>query len=53
MICHIVSKKKMPVFLATIVLMTGVGCAIGPPLSGLFAESSMTWRVGFYLTIGE
>lgn len=42
----------MPVFLATIILMTGVASAAGPPLGGIFAESSMTWRVGFFLSIG-
>lgn len=53
MICHLVSKKKMPLFLATIILMTGVASAVGPPLGGIFAESSMTWRMGFFLSIGE
>jgi MFS family permease len=43
----------MPVFLASIVLMTGIASAAGPPLGGIFAESSMTWRLGFFLSIGE
>ncbi|KAK7699613.1 hypothetical protein SLS64_011567 [Diaporthe eres] len=50
-VCHVVSKKKMPLFLASIILMTGVASAVGPPLGGIFAESSMTWRLGFYLSI--
>lgn len=40
-------------FLASIVLMTGIASAAGPPLGGIFAESAMTWRLGFYLSIGE
>lgn len=43
----------MPLFLSSIVLMTGVASAAGPPLGGIFAEGPMTWRLGFYLSIGE
>lgn len=52
-ICLIASRIRMPLFLATIVLMGSVAAAAGPPLGGIFAESTYTWRLGFRLNIGE
>lgn len=43
----------MPVFLALVVLMNGIAAGVGPPLGGILVESSMTWRLGFFLSIGE
>ncbi|KAI3390552.1 hypothetical protein diail_9213 [Diaporthe ilicicola] len=50
-ICHVVSKQKMPLFLGIIISMASIAAAAGPPLGGLLAERSINWRMSFFLSI--
>ncbi|KAL2132711.1 hypothetical protein VTI74DRAFT_3449 [Chaetomium olivicolor] len=45
------TDHERPLYLAGIYCIWGVGCVLGPVLGGAFAQSSATWRWGFYINL--
>ncbi|KAI4170613.1 MAG: hypothetical protein LQ343_004845 [Gyalolechia ehrenbergii] len=45
------SEKERPTYLGLIGLVYGIGTVIGPIVGGAFADSSATWRWGFYINL--
>ena len=45
------TNHERPLYLAGIYCIWGVGCVLGPVLGGAFAQSSATWRWGFYINL--
>jgi MFS family permease len=45
------TNHERPLYLAGIYSIWGVGCVLGPVVGGSFAESSATWRWGFYINL--
>ncbi|KAK9453375.1 Efflux pump patC [Dipodascopsis uninucleata] len=45
------TPKEQPLYIAIIGLIYGVGSILGPIVGGCFADSSATWRWGFYINL--
>ncbi|TGO61697.1 hypothetical protein BCON_0025g00240 [Botryotinia convoluta] len=45
------SKAERPVYLGLIGIFRGIGIVVGPFIGGAFADSSATWRWGFYINL--
>lgn len=45
------TNHERPLYLAGIYSIWGIGCVLGPIIGGLFAQSSATWRWGFYINL--
>ncbi|KAJ6024736.1 DNA repair protein RAD50 [Penicillium herquei] len=45
------TDHERPLYLAGIYCVWGIGCVLGPIIGGAFAESSATWRWGFYINL--
>ncbi|KAI1771731.1 major facilitator superfamily domain-containing protein [Hypoxylon cercidicola] len=50
-ISMITSQKERPLYLSGIVATWSIGSVIGPVIGGAFAQSSATWRWGFYINL--
>ncbi|THZ18027.1 MFS general substrate transporter [Aureobasidium pullulans] len=48
--CNTAGKER-PMYLGLVGLIFGVGNVIGPLIGGAFADSSATWRWGFYINL--
>ncbi|KAF7190445.1 Phomenoic acid biosynthesis cluster MFS-type transporter [Pseudocercospora fuligena] len=48
--CNTTGKEK-PMYLGLVGLIFGIGNVIGPLIGGAFADSSATWRWGFYINL--
>ncbi|KAJ5736908.1 DNA repair protein RAD50 [Penicillium malachiteum] len=45
------TDHERPLYLAGIYCIWGIGCVLGPIIGGAFAQSSATWRWGFYINL--
>ncbi|KAI9778950.1 MAG: hypothetical protein M1835_004801 [Candelina submexicana] len=45
------TNKERPIYLSLVGLIFGIGTVVGPVIGGAFAESSATWRWGFYINL--
>ncbi|OQE00229.1 hypothetical protein PENVUL_c056G03775 [Penicillium vulpinum] len=45
------TDHELPLYLAGIYCVWGIGCVLGPIIGGAFAQSSATWRWGFYINL--
>ncbi|KAJ5626420.1 hypothetical protein N7528_003847 [Penicillium herquei] len=45
------TDHERPLYLAGIYCVWGIGCVLGPIIGGAFAQSSATWRWGFYINL--
>ncbi|KAG8164202.1 hypothetical protein KVR01_006120 [Diaporthe batatas] len=45
------TTKERPVYLAGVMTVWGIGNVLGPIVGGSLAESSATWRWGFYINL--
>ncbi|KAL1872810.1 hypothetical protein VTK73DRAFT_1281 [Phialemonium thermophilum] len=45
------TNHERPLYLAGIYSIWGIGCVLGPIIGGSFAQSSATWRWGFYINL--
>jgi MFS family permease len=45
------TNHERPMYLAGIYSIWGIGCVLGPIIGGSFAQSSATWRWGFYINL--
>ncbi|KAG9768794.1 MFS general substrate transporter, partial [Aureobasidium melanogenum] len=45
------TNRERPLYLAGIYCIWGIGCVLGPVIGGAFAQSSATWRWGFYINL--
>ncbi|KAL3470869.1 MFS general substrate transporter [Aspergillus californicus] len=45
------TNHERPLYLAGIYCVWGIGCVLGPIIGGSFAQSSATWRWGFYINL--
>lgn len=45
------TNHERPLYLAGIYSIWGIGCVLGPVIGGAFAQSSATWRWGFYINL--
>ncbi|RYP69281.1 hypothetical protein DL769_005302 [Monosporascus sp. CRB-8-3] len=43
--------KERPIYFSGIIAMWGLGSVLGPVVGGAFAQSSATWRWGFYINL--
>ncbi|KAI1102906.1 MFS general substrate transporter [Jackrogersella minutella] len=43
--------REQPLFFGMVGIVYGGGCILGPVIGGLLADSSATWRWGFYLNL--
>ncbi|KAH8693250.1 MFS transporter [Talaromyces proteolyticus] len=51
LITILTTPKEQPVYVGLVGLIYGIGCILGPIIGGAFADSSATWRWGFYLNL--
>ncbi|KAI1407129.1 major facilitator superfamily-domain-containing protein [Hypoxylon sp. FL1857] len=51
LISVLTSEAERPLYLSMVGLTWGTGTVLGPIIGGAFANSSATWRWGFYLNI--
>ncbi|EAW11659.1 putative MFS transporter [Aspergillus clavatus NRRL 1] len=51
LITILTTPKEQPVYVGLVGLIYGVGCILGPIIGGAFADSSATWRWGFYINL--
>ncbi|KAF2792189.1 MFS general substrate transporter [Melanomma pulvis-pyrius CBS 109.77] len=45
------TKAERPLYLSGVIAIWGIGSVIGPIVGGAFAESSVTWRMAFYINL--
>ncbi|KAJ5716728.1 hypothetical protein N7493_008639 [Penicillium malachiteum] len=45
------TDHERPLYLAGIYCIWGIGCVLSPIIGGAFAQSSATWRWGFYINL--
>ncbi|KAF4635034.1 hypothetical protein G7Y89_g3062 [Cudoniella acicularis] len=45
------TERERPMYMALVGLTYGIGTVIGPIVGGAFADSSATWRWGFYINL--
>ncbi|PKS06149.1 hypothetical protein jhhlp_007466 [Lomentospora prolificans] len=50
-VATLTTNHERPLYLAGIYSIWGIGCVLGPIVGGLFAQSSATWRWGFYINL--
>jgi MFS family permease len=50
-ISTLTSQHERPIYLAGIVAIWSIGSVVGPVIGGAFAQSSATWRWGFYINL--
>ena len=53
MCAFVVSKQKMPMFIALISSIYIVASLLGPVIGGVFADSYLTWRFCFWINLRE
>ncbi|KAA8647955.1 hypothetical protein EYZ11_009177 [Aspergillus tanneri] len=51
LITILTTPKEQPVYVGLVGLIYGTGCILGPIIGGAFADSSATWRWGFYINL--
>lgn len=47
----ITTPHERPLYLSGILVIWGIGSVVGPIIGGAFADSSATWRWGFYINL--
>lgn len=45
------SNTERPLYMASVIIMWGLGTVLGPVVGGAFADSSATWRWAFYINL--
>lgn len=45
------TSKERPLYFSGVIAMWGLGSVLGPVIGGAFAQSSATWRWGFYINL--
>lgn len=45
------TTKERPLYFSGVIAMWGLGSVLGPVVGGAFAQSSATWRWGFYINL--
>lgn len=50
---YVVSRRRLPLFVAAIGSVYALASVLGPVLGGAFAESHLTWRFCFWINLRE
>ena len=50
-IAYQVPLAKRPLYFAMLQSMNGIASVVGPPLGGVFTDSSLTWRFCFWINV--